>query len=91
MLAWGFRRLSAALVGLMALFALSGIAGAADYNWKFQSFWQAGTTNQKAFERFAANVGAMSGAGSRSRPSRSGRWCRPGRCSTRSRSRSSTA
>ena len=61
MLAWGIRRLTAALVGLTALLALSATAGAADYNWKFQSFWQAGTTNQKAFERFAANVGAMSG------------------------------
>ena len=61
MLGWHFRRLSSALVGLMALLALSATAGAADYNWKFQSFWQAGTTNQKVFERFAANVARMSG------------------------------
>lgn len=61
MLGWGFRRRSAALAALAALLTLSGAAGAADYAWKFQSFWQAGTTNQKAFERFAANVGRMSG------------------------------
>ena len=61
MLGWGFRRRSAALAALAALLTLSGAAGAADYDWKFQSFWQAGTTNQKAFERFAANVGRMSG------------------------------
>lgn len=34
---------------------------AADYNWKFQSFWGGGSTNQQAFERFATNVEAMSG------------------------------
>ena len=62
MLGWGFRRLLAALVALTALLSLSATAGAADYDWKFQSFWQAATTNQKAFERFAANVGRMSGA-----------------------------
>ena len=61
MLGWSSRRLSAALAALAALLTLSAPAGAADYGWKFQSFWQAGTTNQKAFERFAANVGRMSG------------------------------
>jgi TRAP-type mannitol/chloroaromatic compound transport system substrate-binding protein len=34
---------------------------AAEYNWKFQSFWAGGSTNQKAFERFAENVEKMSG------------------------------
>lgn len=34
---------------------------AAEYNWKFQSFWSAGSTNQQAFERFAKNVEEMSG------------------------------
>ena len=29
---------------------------AAEWTWKVQSLWQPGTTNQKAFERFAANV-----------------------------------
>lgn len=36
-------------------------AGAADYDWKFQSFWQATSTNQKVFQNFAANVKNMSG------------------------------
>jgi len=34
---------------------------AAEYNWKFQSFWAGGSTNQLAFERFAKNVETMSG------------------------------
>jgi TRAP-type mannitol/chloroaromatic compound transport system substrate-binding protein len=34
---------------------------AADFNWKCQSFWQPGTTNQKAFEQFAADVKDKSG------------------------------
>ena len=41
---------------------VSGSAAiAAEYNWKFQSFWAGGSTNQKAFERFAENVEKMSG------------------------------
>ena len=44
----------------LALSAFS-TASAADYNWKCQSFWQAGTTNQKAFEQFAADVKEASG------------------------------
>lgn len=45
--------------------AAAGLGGAtvsaAEYDWRFQSFWQGGTINQKAFERFAENVEAMSG------------------------------
>lgn len=46
-----------------AAFALSAAAPAfaADYAWKFQSFWQATSTNQKVFENFAKNVEKMSG------------------------------
>lgn len=35
---------------------MSTAAGAADYTWKWQTFWQPGTVNQQAFERFAADV-----------------------------------
>lgn len=46
----------------IGLFAMSmSPSFAADYNWKFQSFWAGGSTNQLAFERFAKNVEAMSG------------------------------
>jgi len=40
--------------------ALSTAASAADYNWKWQTFWQPGTVNQQAFERFAADVAERS-------------------------------
>lgn len=46
---------------VVVLFAGSTSAFAAEYNWKFQSFWAGGSTNQKAFERFAENVEKMSG------------------------------
>lgn len=36
-------------------------ASAAEYEWKFQSFWQATSTNQKVFENFATNVEKMTG------------------------------
>jgi TRAP-type mannitol/chloroaromatic compound transport system substrate-binding protein len=39
----------------------AGGAAAADYEWKWQSFWQPGTVNQAAFERFAARVAEESG------------------------------
>ena len=49
-----------AAVGLAV--ALTGInAHAAEWTWKVQSLWQPGTTNQKAFERFAANINTMTG------------------------------
>lgn len=41
--------------------AVSVSASAADHSWTWQSFWQPGTVNQQAFERFAANVKANSG------------------------------
>ena len=44
-----------------AMVALSTAAGAADYSWKWQTFWQPGTVNQQAFERFAADVAEKSG------------------------------
>ena len=56
------RRFFHAAAGAVALVGAStaGVS-AADYNWKFQSFWAAGSTNQAAFERFARNVEEMSG------------------------------
>jgi TRAP-type C4-dicarboxylate transport system substrate-binding protein len=51
-----FRYLTSTLV----LFLLTSVAWSADFNWKCQSFWQAGTTNQKAFEQFAADVNEKS-------------------------------
>jgi TRAP-type mannitol/chloroaromatic compound transport system substrate-binding protein len=53
-----FGRGMALAVAMVALFAT---AGAADYSWKWQTFWQPGTVNQQAFERFAANVAGKSG------------------------------
>ncbi len=46
-----------------ALLAVPGRAarGAAEYKWKWQSFWQPNTVNQLAFERFAARVKERSG------------------------------
>ena len=40
---------------------LAASAGAAEYEWKWQSYWQPNTVNQKAFERFAENVKEKSG------------------------------
>ena len=47
-----------ALAGAMVVFSTS--ASAADYSWKRQTFWQPGTVNQQAFERFAADVAERS-------------------------------
>ena len=44
-----------------AAFGLAASAAAAEYEWKCQSFWQPGTVNQQAFERFAAAVAEKSG------------------------------
>ena len=57
------RRWCAALgtVVTAAVLGLGANAGAAEYEWKCQSFWQPGTVNQQAFERFAANVAEKSG------------------------------
>ena len=56
------KKLSHTLLGVACLsFAASANVLAADYNWKCQSFWQAGTTNQKAFEQFADDVKEKSG------------------------------
>jgi TRAP-type mannitol/chloroaromatic compound transport system substrate-binding protein len=56
-------RWRAALTGgaIAATLGLTAGADAADYEWKCQSFWQPGTVNQQAFERFAANVAEKSG------------------------------
>ena len=56
-------RWRAALTGaaIAAALGLAASAGAAEYEWKCQSFWQPGTVNQQAFERFAANVAEQSG------------------------------
>ncbi len=48
-----------ALAGAMVAF--STVTTAADYTWKWQTFWQPGTVNQQAFERFAADVAERSG------------------------------
>jgi TRAP-type mannitol/chloroaromatic compound transport system substrate-binding protein len=56
------RKRGAALAATMAAaLGLSASAGAAEYEWKCQSFWQSGTVNQQAFERFAAQVEEKSG------------------------------
>ena len=59
------RTFAMALTGLplaaLALGGLSGAAVAAEYEWKWQSYWQAGTVNQRAFEQFAENVKEKSG------------------------------
>ena len=60
----------------IATVALSTTASAADYSWKWQTFWQPGTVNQQAFERFAAGVAEKSDGRSRSRRCRSMPWCR---------------
>ena len=57
----GIRRMLALVAAAAVLSGSALTATAADYSWKFQSFWQATTTNQKVFERFAQNVGRMSG------------------------------
>ena len=54
------RRFGQGIALTAAVFALSGTA-AADYSWKWQTFWQPGTVNQQAFERFAADVAEKSG------------------------------
>ena len=54
------KTLVSAAVGLAL--GLTGLnAYAAEWTWKVQSLWQPGTTNQKAFERYAANINAMTG------------------------------
>lgn len=55
------RVLSVAAVAMAMIGTSVATVSAADYNWKFQSFWAGGSTNQKAFERFARNVEEMSG------------------------------
>lgn len=40
--------------------AAPAIAQAKTHRWRMQTLWQAGTVNQQAFERFCANVKAMS-------------------------------
>ena len=59
------RTFAAVLAGLplvaIALGAPAGGAAAAEYEWKWQSYWQAGTVNQRAFEQFAENVKEKSG------------------------------
>ena len=44
-----------------AMVSLAASGQAADYSWKWQTFWQPGTVNQQAFERFAAAVTEKSG------------------------------
>ncbi|MDH3665020.1 MAG: TRAP transporter substrate-binding protein DctP, partial [Alphaproteobacteria bacterium] len=55
------RNFGQAMVAAATAFLLSSTADAADYSWKWQTFWQPGTVNQQAFERFAANVAESSG------------------------------
>jgi TRAP-type mannitol/chloroaromatic compound transport system substrate-binding protein len=43
-------------VATAAALGATASATAADFEWKCQSFWQPGTVNQQAFERFAASV-----------------------------------
>lgn len=55
------RFVSGAATALAVTLMMPGQLLAADYNWTCQSFWQPGTTNQKAFEQFAADVKSESG------------------------------
>lgn len=55
------RTFLALLTGAIALGASALPATAAEYEWKWQSFWQPGTVNQQAFEQFAADVEEKSG------------------------------
>ena len=48
-------------VATAAVLGAAASAAAADFEWKCQSFWQPGTVNQQAFERFAASVEEKSG------------------------------
>jgi TRAP-type mannitol/chloroaromatic compound transport system substrate-binding protein len=52
--------LSAAAIVLAAA-VVAWPAAAAEYEWKWQSYWQPNTVNQKAFERFADTVAQRSG------------------------------
>jgi TRAP-type mannitol/chloroaromatic compound transport system substrate-binding protein len=54
------RRTFLAATAAMGIAAFAFEAPAAEYTWTWQSFWQAGTVNQRAFERFAENVEAKS-------------------------------
>ena len=40
----------------VALAGVAASANAADYEWTWQSYWQPGTVNQKAFQQFAKDV-----------------------------------
>jgi TRAP-type mannitol/chloroaromatic compound transport system substrate-binding protein len=55
------RRALVASAPLALLSAPAVRAAERAYSWRFQSNWQAGTLNQRAFDRFAQNVKLMSG------------------------------
>ena len=55
------RRLAAAGVFALAGMLAAPEQGHAETVWKMQSFWQAGSINQKVFERFCENVNEASG------------------------------
>ena len=55
------RNIVVAAVAVTSICFANISAFAADYTWKFQSFWAGGSTNQKIFEKFAVNVAKMSG------------------------------
>lgn len=52
--------LSACMMVLVLLSA-PGAKAEAEYKWKFQSFWQAGSVNHRVYERFGKNLEVMSG------------------------------
>lgn len=55
------RREFLAATAAVAVLGFAFGAPAAEYEWKWQSYWQPNTVNQKAFERFAENVNEKSG------------------------------
>jgi TRAP-type mannitol/chloroaromatic compound transport system substrate-binding protein len=55
------RRFLGAATTILAGALVAWPAAAAEYEWKWQSYWQPNTVNQKAFERFAENVEQKSG------------------------------
>jgi len=55
------RNIFVAVIAVTSICFANISAFAAEYNWKWQSFWAGGSTNHKVFENFAANVSKMSG------------------------------
>lgn len=53
------RHAAAGVLAALALLVAAPAASAQQYEWNMQSLWQAGSINQKVFERFAERVGEL--------------------------------